>query len=280
MNRAIFSIDITHMDDTLRSIYVSCFPSKIPYGGFSPVRLQTGFRAQPSLEKPAYMGPKPRSKQRSLHSVIGLASKRGSAPLMSALQSRGPWLPHAGYAVPRDHRLLWPHPSHSAHLAAYLLRPQGIFGMSGSLLLSATLSYRAIPCTPVDRIAAFDCYFTIRRSLHHIRSGSASTPSCIRRFNRSRNGAVSGSLALRPDRLLARLRHGLLLSSFQLRSHLHKLSSISMRSTVNCRSWTFTSKSCSLAGCKRMTRIERMNADQRNEGFQNLERIHMRSLKA
>ena len=29
--------------------YVSSSPSKIPYGGFSPVRLQTGIQPQPSL---------------------------------------------------------------------------------------------------------------------------------------------------------------------------------------------------------------------------------------
>jgi len=31
--------------------YVSCSPSKIPYGGFSPVRLQTGIGPHPSLPK-------------------------------------------------------------------------------------------------------------------------------------------------------------------------------------------------------------------------------------
>jgi hypothetical protein len=31
--------------------YVSCSPSKIPYGGFSPVRLQTGIEPQPSLSR-------------------------------------------------------------------------------------------------------------------------------------------------------------------------------------------------------------------------------------
>src|SRR3990172_11083410 len=38
-----------------RSIHhVSCSPSKIPYGGFSPVRLQTGIQRQPSSTRDLY----------------------------------------------------------------------------------------------------------------------------------------------------------------------------------------------------------------------------------
>jgi hypothetical protein len=105
-------------------------------------------------------------------------------------------------------------------LAPYFLRLPSIFGASGSPLYSAALSCRAIPRTPADRMAACDCFFAIRWSLQHLRRDSASACSCLRRFFRTRNEADSGSLALRPDRLLARHRHGRLRSSFQLRSHL------------------------------------------------------------
>jgi hypothetical protein len=112
--------------------------------------------------------------------------------------------------------------SRAAHnrLAPYFLRLSNIFSMSGSLLLSVTLSYRAVSRTPADWIDAFDCFFSIHRSLRRFRSVSASTTSCIRRFHRSCNEAVLSSLSLRPDRLLARHRYGLLHSSFQLRSRL------------------------------------------------------------
>ena len=120
---------------------------------------------------------------------------------------------------------------------------------------SATLFCRAVSSTPADRTAACDCFFTVHGSLRHLCTGSASACSCCRRFFRSCNEAVSSSLSLRPDRLLARHRHGLLLPSFQHASHLLVLSSMTTRSTVNCRDRSFTGKSLSLVGCK-----------QRNEG--------------
>src|SRR5215472_2714588 len=48
--------------------YVSSAPSKIPYSGFSPVRLQTEFQPRPS-------------------------SNRDFPLLRETIQSRGPWLP-------------------------------------------------------------------------------------------------------------------------------------------------------------------------------------------
>jgi len=91
--------------------HVSSALSKIPYGGFSPVRLQTGCQPRPSptadglsakpaspSPRPTYTGPQrpvqpgatPRN--RAGRPVIEPKLKRRSSPLPTALQSRGPWL--------------------------------------------------------------------------------------------------------------------------------------------------------------------------------------------
>ncbi len=67
--------------------HVSSPPSKIPYGGFSPVRLQTGCQPQPSLLSGLYAATSPGSAQpayRRSGSATGAAA--------CALRSRGPWL--------------------------------------------------------------------------------------------------------------------------------------------------------------------------------------------
>lgn len=75
---------------------VSSSPSKIPYGGFSPVRLQTESPSQPSStrrEPRRLIGDASPGLGNELKSVVGLASKRHSSRLTATLPSRGPWLP-------------------------------------------------------------------------------------------------------------------------------------------------------------------------------------------
>ena len=82
-----------------RGMRVSSSPSKIPYGGFSPVRLQTGILPRPSFARsgsslhpaPAYTRPKFLSRKR--------ATSRSRTFVQAALPSsdrtlpsRGPWL--------------------------------------------------------------------------------------------------------------------------------------------------------------------------------------------
>jgi len=94
-----------------RSIHhVSSSPSKIPYGGFSPVRLQTGIQRRPSLLW-AYTPLKLMFRRRGLNSVeerIHAQSAHSSVNSSDPVQR--PLAPQAGYVVPLDHRLLWPHP--------------------------------------------------------------------------------------------------------------------------------------------------------------------------
>ena len=83
--------------------HVSCSPSKIPYVGFSPVRLQTGIQLRPSLTPPrfkyeAYMHPGNANlyatKAENLCSC-GPEGHVGGTSYLSAIQSRGPWLAFA-----------------------------------------------------------------------------------------------------------------------------------------------------------------------------------------
>jgi hypothetical protein len=98
--------------------HVSSSLSKIPYGGFSPVRLQTGEQPRPSpgadglSARPAYPHPRPTytwpplPAQRGVNpragagpTVVEPRLKRHSPPPPPALQSRGPWLAR-GFCCP------------------------------------------------------------------------------------------------------------------------------------------------------------------------------------
>jgi len=158
---------------------VSPSPSKIPYGGFSPVRLQAGCQPRPSPTPvhPASAYTQPQSSVRpprvaprgNPHLPVELAARPTSDP--EALGSP------AGYAVPPGHRLLWPHPRHwtspfdfrdsSPGLCVAAPRP------SGSPLSSACPSVRAASHTPAER-AGYGCWPPVRASLRLLCRGSAS----------------------------------------------------------------------------------------------------------
>jgi hypothetical protein len=89
--------------------FVSSAPSKIPYGGFSPVRLQTGGQPRPSLPQQLIRGPSGDLVRARF--IRSRTCVRRHARLLTphirpvALGSA------SGYAVRQPHRLLWPHPS-------------------------------------------------------------------------------------------------------------------------------------------------------------------------
>jgi hypothetical protein len=111
--------------------YDSCSPSKIPYGGFSPVRLQARIQPRPSptpgeLKRMTRI-PSPKA---DLYSV----KDYGEAPMapiprhVPRAYPRSRSRPEAlgspvSYAVSPGHRLLWPHPKLSAS-------PTGLFASS------------------------------------------------------------------------------------------------------------------------------------------------------
>jgi hypothetical protein len=174
-------------------------PSKTPYGGFSPVRLQTEIRPQPSSRRPSLSAAR-------IHSAPGLicdhspgtqvawpikgltvAGSQRADPSGTRPSSTGQFRPEAlgspaGYAVPPDHRLLWPHPSlwlPSTHLwfREWLLQPMGLHRAESqrvpNLLPASVPSCR--PPYPGGPDGCLWLYFTIRAGLHHLCKGSAST---------------------------------------------------------------------------------------------------------
>jgi len=99
----------------------SCSPSKIPYGGFSPVRLQTRFQPRPSPTLPEL---KRKTRIPPDQADLYTAKVQVCSPIVWEALSlprqfrgaldHGPSRPEAldspeSYAVPPGHRLLWPH---------------------------------------------------------------------------------------------------------------------------------------------------------------------------
>ena len=229
--------------------HVSSSPSKIPYGGFSPVRLQTGRPRQPSGASPSlsassayarfrlpYMPrkscPPPRDHvaECSLRSaqLFRCGPSAGQAALRLGTGRASPEAlgSPAGYVVPQCHRLLCPHlrlcppttglSSSSRWPLGGRLRPSS--ADRGSPLSSACLF---LPCHLLYPDEPRDC---IRLLLHRGQWPSPhrhgfGTRSCAR-SGLNAHGVTRLSkdrLTLRPGRLLALLRQGRLRSSFRLR---------------------------------------------------------------
>jgi len=157
--------------------HVSSSLSKIPYGGFSPVRLQTGSPRRPSSSSTrSYLYAvqvRPSDPYGHYWHVKRAVCHRTSRP--EALGSP------AGYVVPPGQRLLWPHPRLWSP-PADLFYTAGLCGpitshweTRGSPIYSACLYARAALRTPVDCAIAHGCYFTAHTSLRHFRTGSAPT---------------------------------------------------------------------------------------------------------
>jgi hypothetical protein len=101
--------------------HVSCSPSKIPYVGFSPVRLQTGIRPRPSppdigLKRRTRIHPTPGGLYVAKVRVARLCGPKGKKSRLASREQPSPEAlgSPAGYVVPPGHRLLRPHPKLSA----------------------------------------------------------------------------------------------------------------------------------------------------------------------
>jgi hypothetical protein len=119
-------------------------PSKIPYGGFSPVRLQTEIQPPPSSTRPGLSaarmlpetrlisGYRPGSQRLRPTKGLTVGEAATSASSGTAARRTGRFRPEAlgsptGYSVPPDHRLLWPHPSLSVPPTDLLVRRWVLF---------------------------------------------------------------------------------------------------------------------------------------------------------
>jgi hypothetical protein len=191
-------------------------PSKIPYGGFSPVRLQTEIQPQPSLTpqelSAARMLPETRTYMRSefkhppsaAHSraprsrIVYSRSKRRIGRQHRTIPSRGPWLP-CGLYCPAGSSLTMA----SSEPLAPIPPPYAFAG--GSLQLMGlhragcerfpNLLLASIPsCRPPYPGGPDGCLwlcFTIHTGLRRLRIDSASTSPIHHRFwHGSCNGAA------------------------------------------------------------------------------------------
>ena len=153
---------------------VSSSPSKIPYGGFSPVRLQTDTDLQ---RRPS-----------SASKLIRRLQRLSRTPMALSAFIRVPLTPRAspealgsptGYAVPPAHRLLWPHlrlssPPDRLFSSSVALTPRLLTrGMRGSPIYSTRLSLRAASRTPTPWTTALNRFYVASYGLRLIRSGSA-----------------------------------------------------------------------------------------------------------
>jgi len=161
---------------------VSSSPSKIPYGGFSPVRLQTGIPPRPPPTRsgssqhpaPAYTRLMFLSRKRAT-SRSGAFAQAALSPSDRTLPPRGPWLASGLYCptgslltMTSPETLGSPGPTYDFYVRYHLGREVPQFTLP-------VYSLRAVFRTPADRTIALGCFFIVRFGLPHLCTGSAST---------------------------------------------------------------------------------------------------------
>jgi len=195
---------------------VSPTPSKIPYGGFSPVRLQTGARRRDlrSLTKPSLYAttvtiPADRRSSRSRLSPSGSGSSNHHN------LSSGPWLParfccpgRSSLTMATSEPLEFPDGLSIIPLGWVSPKPQRV----PSLLCQTVPSCH--PQCPGGSKGCLRLFLRPWSCLRPLCRGSASALATHVELAWLRNEVVSGSLSLRPDGSLALPRPGRLLSSF------------------------------------------------------------------
>ena len=156
-------------------------PSKIPYGGFSPVRLQTEIQREPSsgkvgssaarIRRPFRTYIPPESRSPAAATPVGgaprsrvLRPKRHGCHLTGTIPSRGPWLA-GGLCCPARSMLTMASSEPLAATQTLMHSRLGLLRLTawyrrearGSPIYSAFLSVRAVLRTPVDQTTAFGC---------------------------------------------------------------------------------------------------------------------------
>lgn len=220
---------------------VSASPSKIPYGGFSPVRLQTGLGPSPSLpgtRPTTYRRPESRSPASTLapRGAIAALSRRREAsgsPEPSGPEALGS---PAGCIVPSGRCLLWPHPRLQFSLIDLWFSSMGLCLAAESWRFPALLCLSFCPCRlPYPGGSSGECCFKchpwqpspICEGLG-IRDGPRNS-----RFTRGvSNEAAQFALCCGPDSCLPCTDTGRLRSSFHPMSYLAETSNMTTRRTT------------------------------------------------
>jgi hypothetical protein len=190
--------------------HVSSPPSKIPYGGFSPVRLQAGVSRQPSPPAHQRLICPPSRRARSIRprpTVWAAGMHPTGSPAQRPLARQPVMLSGrviAYYGLIRGSGPLPPAFLSQVFRWVFARQPRP----RASLLYSARPSFRAIFLTPVGRMVV-DCSNSIRASLRHV--GSSSAPTIAPRKSRFTRGVCFRGckvrFMLRPGKLLAPHRH-------------------------------------------------------------------------
>ena len=227
--------------------HVSCSPSKIPYVGFSPVRLQTGIQPRSSLSE-TWVKREARIHHIPASLYMAKADVSGScySPLCGsidhltpAIQSRGPWLA-CGLCCPAGSSLTMASsetlaPSHRLIFfvrQVFALRPRMGWLRELPQFAPRVFSFvppsvprqtQRLPLTVSSPLALAFTQSAQARHLHPPRTPVLTWP-CLRGCK-----VRSLFLLLRPEGLLALHRQGHLLSSFHLPSHLKEASNITTR---------------------------------------------------
>jgi len=219
-----------------RGTRVSSSPSKIPYGGFSPVRLQTGIPPRPSSARSgSNLHPAPAYTRRKFLSRKRATSRRGTfvqAALPSSdrtLPSRGPWLASGLYCPTGSTLTMTSSETLGSSAPTYDFADRSNLGREVPQFTLPVCFLRAVFRTPADRTTALGCSFIARCGLPHLCSGSASTSPRVPVPAWLCNEAAKFALCYGPEELLALHRPGRLRSSFHLQSRLTKASNITTR---------------------------------------------------
>jgi hypothetical protein len=245
-----------------RGTRVSSSPSKIPYGGFSPVRLQTGILPRPSPTRsgsslhprPAYTRLKSRSRKRATSPSRACAQAALSSSDRT-LPSRGPWLA-SGLSCPAGSTLTM---TSSETLASsgptYDFAVQSHRSREVPQFTRPIGSLRAAFRTPADQTIALGCFFIVRFGLPHLCRGSASTNPRVPVPAWPCNQAAKFTFWYGPEELLALHRPGRLPSSFHPPESPHEGVEYNYAGkSANSRGRTCTGKTGSLMGCEQRTR--------------------------
>ena len=195
--------------------FVSSAPSKIPYGGFSPVRLQTGCQPRPSLHQQlirGHSGDLVRARWFRNRTCVRRHSRLltpHTRPV--ALGSAG------GFAVRQPHRLLWPHPSFCAAPPVSYISGGSCATQKVPTFICQSLMACRRPYS--DGSGKSLTNLNSRLGLRPFGRGSATmfvhTPDYVWWFSRSCNVHIT----LRPAISLAPLRTGLLQPSLPAPDH-------------------------------------------------------------
>jgi len=219
-----------------RGTRVSSSPSKIPYGGFSPVRLQTGIPPRPSSPRSGcnlhsaetYTQLKSRSRRRALIRSRTCV-QAALTPSDRTLPSRGPWLASGLYCPAGSLLTMTSSETLGSPGATYCFAVRSSLGREVPQFTLPVSFFRAVFRTPVDRTIALGCSFIVRFGLPHLCRGSASTSHALR-FQRGPVTRLQSSLyaTARKNRWPC-TGQGVYVRAFTSKSRLTKASNITTR---------------------------------------------------